>query len=194
MTMVILVVNVLVFVITELFLPEAKAEIVYRMGALYWPAVVEGKEYYRLITSAFLHFGSAHLANNMLLLFVIGSRLEEALGKWKFLILYFVSGILAGMTSIGYNMLQNRMVIAAGASGAIFGIIGGMVWVVIAERGKVQGLGIRQMAVFAALSLYGGFADQHTDNAAHLGGMAAGFLLAALLYRRRGKIREGGRI
>lgn len=192
--MAILAVNVLVFLVTDLFLPEETATLVYSAGALYWPAVIEGKEYYRLLTSAFLHYGSAHLANNMLILFVIGSRLEDVIGKWKFAVLYFVSGILAGMTSIGYNMLQNRAAIAAGASGAIFGLVGGMVWVVIAERGKVQGLGIRQMIVFAALSLYGGFVEQYTDNAAHLGGMAAGFLLAMLLYRGRRRKREGGRI
>lgn len=84
---------------------------------------------------------------------------------------------------MGYNIWQNNMVVSAGASGAVFGIIGCMAWIVIRHRGRVAGLSAKQMLIFAALSLYGGFANAGTDNVAHIGGLLAGFLVGMLLYR-----------
>lgn len=185
MTVILLTVNIAVFVILELLVPQDTSLKVFSDGAMYWPAELEAGQYYRLLTSMFLHFDNVHLVNNMLILFLIGSRLEDLTGRIRFILVYFMSGILAGLTSMVYNILQDRLVIAAGASGAVFGLTGGMLWVVIAGRGRVQGLTGRQMLLFAALSLYGGFVNQQTDNAAHLGGLLAGFLLMMLLYRRR---------
>ena len=176
---------VLVYVVIELLLPTSLSNECYSKGMLNWYSVLAYGEYYRLLTCMFLHLGSAHLMNNMLVFFAIGSRLEQDLGRVRFLIVYFVSGILAGVASMGYNYLQGQAVSSAGASGAIFGVVGAMFWVVLINRGRVQGLSVRQMLVFVVLSLYGGFVDQHTDNAAHIGGFIAGFLLAMLLYRRR---------
>ena len=176
-------INVIAFVVLEL-LPRDIFAWLYGAGAMYWPAVMESGQYYRLLTSMFLHADSTHLVNNMLILFLIGSRLEKVVGKVRFLVVYFLSGILAGVVSMGYNMWQERLVLAVGASGAVFGLVGALVWVVIAHRGRVQDLTVRQMMLFTALSLYGGFADYQTDNAAHLGGLVVGFLLMMLLYRR----------
>lgn len=184
-TVLFLVINIVIFVIQELFLTEEMAVWLYANGALYGTAVLEGGQYYRLFSSMFLHFDSEHLMNNMMILFLIGSRLERQMGKVRYVIVYFLTGILAGIASIGYNILQERLVISVGASGAVFGLVGALVWVVIAHRGRVQGLTGRQMLVFAAVSLYGGFANPQTDNAAHVGGLLAGLFLALLLYRRK---------
>lgn len=184
-TVILVVLNVIVFVTLELLVPQTMSVWLHEAGALYWPAVVEGGQYHRLLTALFLHADSTHLVNNMLILFLIGSRLEKVVGKLRFLVVYFLSGILAGVVSMGYNMHQERLVMAVGASGAVFGLVGALVWVVIAHRGRVQDLTVRQMMLFTALSLYGGFADRQTDNAAHLGGLIVGFLIMLLLYRRR---------
>ena len=187
---ILVVINVIAFVALELFVPQNLSEFVKGACAMYWPAVTESGEYYRLLTSMFLHANSTHLVNNMLILFLIGSRLEKVVGKVRVLLVYFLSGILAGMVSMGYNMWQDRLVMAVGASGAVFGLVGALVWVVIAHRGRVQDLTVRQMIFFTALSLYGGFAERQTDNAAHIGGLLAGFLLMMILYGRGRRTRK----
>ena len=80
-----------------------------------------------------------------------------------------------------YNMVQNDYLLSVGASGAIFGTVGAMLFLVVFHKGKKAQYSIRQIAWMAFLSLYGGFASQGVDNAAHFGGFAAGFLLAGLL-------------
>ena len=155
-----------------------------KCGALYAPAVLQG-EWYRLVTYQFLHGGIEHLINNMLILYFTGNALERYLGRIKFLILYFCSGILAGIGSIVYNSVCGKhFAVCIGASGAVFGVTGALLYLVLANRGNLQGLTKRQMLLFLGLSIYGGLVQQGVDNAAHLAGLAAGFLLAVLLYRR----------
>lgn len=154
-------------------------------GALYGPKVLEG-EWYRLVTYLFLHSDLEHLMNNMLILYFMGSALERYLGKVKYLALYFSAGILAAVGSIVYNMMYSASdPVCVGASGAVFGVSGAMAWLVLVNRGKLEGLTRRQMLLFLGLSVYGGFINQGVDNAAHITGLLAGFVLAMLLYRRK---------
>ena len=69
-------------------------------GAAYPPLILENGEIYRLFTCMFLHFGIEHLLNNMLVLFVLGSRLEQAIGKIKFLLIYLIGGVLGNVISL----------------------------------------------------------------------------------------------
>lgn len=149
-------------------------------GALYAPAIREG-EWYRLLTHMFLHGDVWHLGNNMLILFCLGNALEHYVGKLPYVILYFLSGILAGLGSVVYNTDNT---VSVGASGAVFGIVGAMVWLVLRNRGKLEGLTGTRMILFVLLSVYAGFVEQGIDNAAHITGLLAGFLLAMLLYRK----------
>ena len=180
----IIVVNVLVFLIMELCMSNAQYnQVITDFGSM-WTAVKYHKEYYRLLTSIFLHSGIDHLFQNMLILFFAGQILEKVIPKTKFLVIYFGSGIIAGVVSMGYNMVNNRNAVSVGASGAIFGLIGAMLYVVIRNKGRLQDISMRQMVLFVVFSLYGGFASSNVDNAAHVGGFLAGFILAALLIRR----------
>lgn len=155
-----------------------------KCGALYAPAVLRG-EWYRLVTYQFLHGGIEHLINNMLILYFIGNALERYLGRVKFLILYFCSGVLAGIGSIVYNNVCGKaFAVCIGASGAVFGVTGALLYLVLVNRGNLQGLTRRQMILFLLLSIYGGLTRQGVDNAAHVAGLMAGFMLAVLLYRR----------
>lgn len=147
--------------------------------------VLDGREYYRLVTYMFLHAGIDHLFNNMLILWFLGDNLEKQLGHIKYLILYFMSGILAGLASMSYNISISRYIVCVGASGAIFGVAGALAVIVLVNRGRVENLTTRQMLLFIALSLYGGFTSQGVDNAAHVGGLLAGVLLGLLLYRKK---------
>lgn len=181
--MIIIVVNVIIFVFVDLSNSSMNTEWMLKCGAMYWPYVLEDHQYYRLITSMFLHFGSSHIFSNMLVLWFIGGTLEQVAGRLKYLSIYFFSGLIAGAVSMGYNMYIDFTPVAAGASGAIFGVVGALLMCVIKSRGKIQELTLKQMVVFIFLTLYAGFADSQVDNAAHLGGFLGGFLLAGIIYR-----------
>lgn len=181
---IIIIACILVYFIVNFISIEKGNNYLVLSGALYWPSIVRANEYHRLITYMFLHANTTHLANNMLVLFFLGDNLERAAGKWRFLIIYFGSGIIAGFVSMSYNMINNLNVISVGASGAIFGVVGAMANIVIRNRGRLENISTRQMVLFVVFSLYGGLTSQGVDNAAHIGGLISGFVLAAVFYRR----------
>ena len=182
---VLIVANIIVFLFVDLTHSSSNWEWLLECGALYSPYALEGKEYYRFFTSLFLHSGISHLANNMLMLWFIGGTLEPLIGKVRYIILYFSSGILAGIISVSYNVLIDNTIISVGASGAIFGVVGALVYVVLRSHGKEVNLSPKQVLLFAILSLFGGLANESVGNLAHFGGFVSGFLLAIVLYRKR---------
>ncbi len=145
--------------------------------------VVEWKQYYRLVTACFMHFGISHLFNNMLLLCYLGVRLEKYMGHVKFAILYLICGVGGNVLSLIFYMLTDPYVNSAGASGAVFGVVGGILWVVLRHKGRLADLTSRQLLMMIIFSLYSGFSDGGINNAAHIGGLILGFLLGMLFYR-----------
>ena len=136
----------------------------------------------------FLHFGIEHLLNNMLVLFVLGSRLEQVIGKIKFLLIYPIGGVLGNVISLLIELRTQDFAVSAGASGAVFAVMGAMIYIVIRNKGWLGDLSMRQILVMAAFSLYFGFASTGVDNTAHVGGMVSGFFLAVIFYHSGRKI------
>ncbi|WP_312101121.1 rhomboid family intramembrane serine protease [Lachnoclostridium sp.] len=187
-TIIIIAINAAVFFYTDL---SGNYDKIVSKGCIFWPLIKYHNEYYRLFTYQFLHANISHLANNMLILAIMGSTLERHVGKFKYLLIYFLSGIVAGIASMSYNMQKGLLSNSIGASGAIFGVIGAIALIVVVNKGRLETIGTRQIIIFIALSLYGGFTSQGVDNAAHVGGLLAGFFIAMLVYRKkRGRIRE----
>lgn len=176
--------NIIIFIFCEWRGSTEDTEFLFSHGALHAESVLDYHEYYRLFTYMFLHGGMEHLLNNMLILLFIGNNLEKTAGRIKYLLFYFGSGILAGAASVGYNISIGRDVVCVGASGAIFGTVGALAYIILVNRGKVENLTTQQIVLFVILSLYGGLTSQGVDNAAHIGGLAAGFLLALIFYRK----------
>lgn len=152
-------------------------------GAMFLPAVLRG-EYWRLLTAVFMHFGISHIINNMLILYVLGDNLERALGGWKYLIFYLVCGVGANAVSLWFDMHSAEAAVSAGASGAVFGVIGGLLYAVAVNRGRLEDLSTRQLAVMVVLSLYFGFTSSGVNNIAHIAGLILGILMGFILYRR----------
>lgn len=177
-------VNVLYFLFLSL-MGDTRYELdmMVRYGAMYEPLVLEEHEYYRLFTSCFMHFGIEHLVNNMLVLFVIGGKLERALGHVRYLIFYLLAGLLANLFSLFWHIHTQEFLVSAGASGAVFGVVGGLMWAVIRNRGRLEDLSLQQLVIMLLLSVYLGLSEGGVDNAAHIGGVISGFLLAIPLYR-----------
>ena len=176
-TVLLILANIIVFFVLTAKGMTEDAEFMLGRGAMYVPYIINRGEYYRLFTSMFMHFGFDHLANNMVMLLVIGWNLEGEIGKIKFLIIYFLSGLSGNILSALWDMQTGDYAVSAGASGAIFGIVG-----------AITGRGILFMII---LSLYYGFTSGGVDNFAHIGGLVSGFVLAVLLYwKRKRKYRE----
>lgn len=155
-----------------------------RYGALFLPSILQEGEYWRLLTAMFMHFGIQHIVNNMLILFVLGDNLERALGKVKYLIFYLICGIGANGICLLINLFSEDITVSAGASGAIFGVVGGLLYVVTINRGRLEDLNTRQLVILAGFSLYAGFTTVGTNNAAHISGLAIGIVMAMILYRK----------
>jgi len=186
---IIVAINVLIFILTQLTSFFGVHGITAK-GALTWVLVKENGEYYRILSSMFLHSDWSHLINNMLVLLFVGDNLERAAGKLRYLIIYLGAGVIAGITSISYNMVKNNIVYSIGASGAIFGIVGAMLYILIANKGRLEDISSRQILLFVIFSLYGGISNVSIDLAAHIGGFIAGLLLALIFYRRPNAVRE----
>ena len=188
-TVSLIVINVIVFLILTLLGDTGDGLFMLQYGAMYEPYITQGHEYYRLVTSIFLHFGIEHLLNNMVMLGALGWNLELETGKIRFLIIYFVSGIGGNLLSLFWNQMQGQYTVSAGASGAIFGLMGALVYVVIANRGRLGRLSGRGMLIMVILSLYFGFTSSGVDNIAHIGGLVCGFISAVILYRKKKEFR-----
>ena len=187
-TMALILINVLVFIAVEFTGTSQDAWHVLEYGAAYTPYIIQNGEVYRLFTSMFLHFGIEHLVNNMLVLFVLGSRLERVIGKIRFLLIYLLGGIAGNVVSLFLELKMQEFSVSAGASGAVFAVMGAMIYIVIRNKGWLGDLSMRQILVMAAFSLYFGFASTGVDNTAHVGGMVSGFFLAVIFYHPGRKI------
>lgn len=184
-TVLLILINTLIFLVVEFIGGSENGQHMLECGAAYAPLILEQGQWYRMFSSMFLHFGAPHLINNMLVLFVLGQRLEPVTGKIKFFLIYIFGGLGGNMLSLFFDMYAGNTSLSAGASGAVFAVMGGMIYVIIRHRGRVADLTVRQMLIMAAFSLYFGFASEGVDNVAHIGGLLSGFLIAVILYHPR---------
>jgi rhomboid protease GluP len=150
-------------------------------GALLTQDVIAGK-WQELFTSMFLHFGIDHLASNMIVLIAVGLPLEKLIGPVRFGIIYLVSGLAGNVLSMALELRTGLFAVSAGASGAVLGLMGAVIYCMIRHRGYVGGLSLRRVILSVALTLYMGFSTSGINNAAHVGGLICGFAMAVLLY------------
>ena len=180
-TVAIIIVNVIIFILLEAKGSTEDFQLLYEYGAMYWPDVYEGGEWYRLITHMFLHAGSDHLFNNMFMLAVVGYNIEKEYGSFKYLISYFVCGIGGAVLSGMYDMKYYEYAVSVGASGAVMGIFGIMlVMIFLQARQNGQVAALRLIIVFM-LAVFGNM-QEGVDWVAHLGGAVTGVIMASLLY------------
>jgi len=183
-TQVLLVINLVVFAAMALegvaMNPSSRQLIVW--GANFGPYTMGGQPW-RLLTCMFLHIGLLHILLNMWCLWDLGAMCEGLYGHWTFACVYLISGIGGSLASVWWRPIG----VSAGASGAIFGIVGALIashylgefaapLVVVRAR-------MRSVLVFAGYSLIFGAASGRTDNAAHIGGLVTGLVCGALIAR-----------
>ena len=181
------IINIVVFVILEWMGSTTDTMFMLHHGAMYEPLVVERGEYYRLFTCMFLHFGVQHLLYNMLLLIFVGDMLEKAVGKVRYLMIYLGGGILGNLLSMVVVMRTGSYAVSAGASGAIFAVVGALVFLAVKNRDRISQEEIWRLIIMAVLSLIEGFTQTGTDSMAHLGGFLGGVVICLLLTAIQGR-------
>lgn len=159
-----------------------RGEVLYNEGELLGLAVAQRGEYYRMFTSMFMHADTGHLFGNMLMLYAVGAMLEQRLGRIRYLLLYLFSGIGAAAASVWHQLQIGSQIGSIGASGAVYGLIGALLFLVIVGKGRFASVTLPRILLCIGYSLYSGLIAEQIDNAAHIGGLICGFLLAALLF------------
>lgn len=139
--------------------------------------LVKAGQYYRLITCMFLHAGIMHIVLNMYSLFIIGPRVEDFFGRWKYILIYLLSGISASLLSVGLN----GNVISVGASGAIFGLFGALVYFGYTYRGYIGAMVRSQIVPIVIYNLFMGLIIPGIDMWGHVGGLVGGLMVANML-------------
>lgn len=168
-TYTLIIINILVFIMMYILGNGSEdAYTLVKFGANY-PELIRAGEYYRLLTSAFLHIGFLHLIFNNYALYVIGSQLESFLGRTKFFTVYLVSALCGSLMSMIF-----ADGISAGASGAIFGLLGSLLYFGYNYRVYLGGVIKSQIIPLIIVNLIIGFITPGIDNAAHIGGLLGG--------------------
>lgn len=148
-------------------------EAIIRLGAKYNLLIMEG-QYWRFVTPMFLHWNIIHLLVNSYSLYAVGPAVESIFGRWKFLVIYMTAGILGNIASFALSLNPS-----AGASGAIFGLLGALLFVVQRQRiGFRSSFGASVIITIGFNILYG-FSNPGIDNFAHIGGLIGGYMAAA---------------
>lgn len=177
-------VNVILFIIMELIGDTFDTEYMYSVGAMYPTSIYVDHEYWRFFTANYMHFGFEHIVNNMIVLIAVGNYGEKALGHVKYAVLYVLSGIGGSILSYVMMLRKNDFAVSAGASGAIFGIFGALLWVIIVNKGRFEDLSGKGVMFMIALALYYGISAGGADNWGHLGGLLTGVVVSIILYRK----------
>lgn len=178
------VINVVLFLIEELGQVE-----LFQAGALNVEDVLIKGEYERFIYCMFLHADIEHLFNNMVMLYFMGTMIEKEIGHLSYGIIYFISGIGGGLLSLYVKLVQGNPFGSVGASGAIFGLDGLLLAMVLFYRKPMPMVTPLRVCLMIILSLYGGMTAGNVDNAAHIGGLLVGLITGALfcMIRRYSK-------
>lgn len=167
--------NILYFIIVEFNGGSMDTETLVKYGAKYNPLIMDG-EWWRIITSMFMHIGFVHLAMNMLALYYLGTAVEQIFGSKRFIGMYMFAGIGAGLASFAFSSS-----ISAGASGAIFGLFGVLLYFgLIHKKLFFQTMGSSILTIIA-INLVFGFTVPMVDNSAHVGGLITGFIAASVI-------------
>ena len=178
-TWALLAVNVIVWIAATRAGGSEDRQVLLDFGAMFGPLIADG-QYWRLFTAMFLHVGLLHLAFNGFGLAIFGSLVEGAYGHARFALVYLVSGLTGSVASY----LVNSIAVGAGASGAIFGVLGALAAYFAAQRrvfGETAKRSMIGVLMLAAINLAFGFVMPGIDNMAHLGGFAAGLALGFAL-------------
>lgn len=175
-TYIIMAICIILFILMELSGGSTNSQTLLKYGANL-DVLVKNGEYYRLFTCIFLHIGIMHLLCNLYSLYVIGREVENLFGKIKYIIIFILSGIFGSIMSLAFT----HNTISAGASGAIFGLLGALLYFGMHYRTYLGETIKRSIIPIIVINLIIGFFAEGIDLAAHIGGLVGGVLVAMMV-------------
>jgi len=183
-TVALIAINVLVFlamVASGVSFTQPTPLDVFKWGGDFGPATVGAHEWWRLLTSCFLHFGIVHIGMNMYVLYLIGPFIETVFERMRYLLIYFIAGLAGSIVSVWVHPTA----VSAGASGAIFGLYGAVFGFLLIKRRSLNPAAMKSIGksagIFILYNIAYGSISGTTDLSAHLGGLVAGFLAGMVL-------------
>lgn len=168
-TLALVFINIVVFIICTF-----TGNLLYYNGGVGYKLVQTPDQWYRLITSMFLHIDAMHIFSNMLLLYLLGEVVETEVKPVFFLIAYFVTGIAGSITTFISELISGDYKVVFGASGAIFGILGVLFALVMFKRVNRKTMQLGRLVIVIILSIFDGFTATNVANWSHIGGLVAG--------------------
>jgi len=189
-TAILIIANILYFIFLEAYGSTQDGNFMLKMGATNPSKVLNDKEYYRLFVAMFMHFGVEHIFGNMFMLFAIGSQLEKRMGSIAFAFMYISTGLIANILSCAKSIGEGADVVGAGASGAIYGILGAYIIFMMVEilqmppQYRMQRFtnAVTRVIIVVILTMSEAFMDGSVDVTAHIVGLISGMILTRLWF------------
>ncbi len=169
-----LLIMVIYFIVLTLAGGSTNSDVLLKYGAFFPPAIVVFKEYYRFITSIFMHIGLSHIFFNGYALYIFGPQIERLIGPKKYLAFFLLTGIGGNLLTFIFNFNS----LSAGASGSLFGIFGAFLYLIQKHGEMVTENGRKEIIKLVVINLILTFLVPSISITAHLGGLIIGYLLS----------------
>ena len=174
-----LAIMVLYFIFMTLNGGTTDVETLIKYGAMFPPFVSEYNEYYRFITSIFIHIGIMHIFFNGYALYIFGPEIEKLMGPKKYFLFFILTGIGGNVATYLFNFVS----VSAGASGSLFGLFGAFLYLVVRHPQMVTPAGKKNILQLLGINLLLTFLVPSISITAHLGGLIIGFLLSFVFIK-----------
>ncbi len=180
-TYILLATNVLVWLFLEWWGSSTDTATLLAAGAMKYDLVVEQGQFYRLFNAMFLHIGIAHLFYNMFSLYIFGSRLEKFMKPLQAIIVYLGAGLVGSIASMAAAFISGNYAVSAGASGAVYGLMGSLLFISLIHRRPIEGITTYVLWLFFVLGIVYSVLTPNVDIFAHLGGFVGGVGITAIV-------------
>lgn len=179
MTFTFLLIIIIYFIVISLNGGTNDIETLVRFGAFFPPFIFKYNQYYRFITSIFIHIGISHLFFNGYALYVFGTQIERFLGKKKYILFFLLTGLMGNITTYIFNPIS----VSAGASGSLFGIFGAFIYLIHRHKEMITPEGRKSIISMIGINLVLTILVPSISITAHLGGLIAGYILSYVFIK-----------
>lgn len=160
------------FIIITLGGGTTNTETLVRYGAFFPPFISEFNQYYRFITSIFIHIGITHLIFNSYALYIFGTQIERLMGHKKYILFFLITGIGGNVATYFFNFVS----VSAGASGSLFGLLGAFLYLILHHKEMITSEGRKSILQLLGINLLITVAIPNISITAHLGGLVVGYI------------------